>query len=60
MREPRKRHKWKEEICVYCGCVRLTMYREGWKWKIYEYVDAESGLVQSSMKCNSKQLIMIL
>ncbi len=58
MREPRKRHKWKKEICVYCGCERLKTYREDWKWIIYEYVDTESGEIKNKMECNSNQLII--
>ncbi len=54
--ESRNTHKWKNESCIYCGCLRLKTWNEQYKWWNTEIVDTETGEITIRKQCTTKQI----
>ena len=49
------RHRWKDDECVQCGCLRFGHIGK-FGWTDFEYVDPGTGEVGEYISCRSKQL----
>jgi hypothetical protein len=65
-RQTRKKHKWKKNTCIYCGCYRIKYTKEVvirgvvYFWDAYHLYDPETGEEKQSALCKTKQYILKL
>ncbi len=59
-RQIRNSHKWVNEKCIHCGCVRIEVDNPNAKWNYKQYVNTETGEISKKITCITKQYEMNL
>ena len=57
--ELRNTHKWKDDRCVHCGCIRIWIENPNASWDWAQYVDPETGEITRKAQCHTNQLQLL-
>lgn len=51
----RNTHKWKDDTCIHCGCLRIWVENPNASWNWAQYVDPETGEITRKAQCRTNQ-----